>query len=137
MDFKENYLKRGCTLIFKLFRNTFWVKISKTLKSLKNCFSLIKSDQDQIFRARIWPKGPDLGFGQISIGSCQNFSKVQKVDFFDPIGLKIGQNVVQGELFWLRRSNWQNFGIFGDFWSFLWFLTLFGNGQKFSGPHWF
>ena len=74
--------KRGCTLIFKLFRNTFWVKISKTLKLPKNCFYLIKSDQDQIFRAQIWPKGPDLGFGQISIGNCQNFSKVRKVDFF-------------------------------------------------------
>ena len=61
-------LKRGCTLIFKLFRNTFLVKISKTSKSLKNCFYLIKSDQDQIFRAQILPKGPVLGFGQRRTG---------------------------------------------------------------------
>ena len=36
---------------------------------------------------------------------------------------------MRGQLFWLRRSNCQIFGIFEDFWSFLSFLTLFGNGQ--------
>ena len=39
-------------------------------------------DQDQIFGAKIWPKGPDLGFGQITIGKSQIFSKVEKMDFF-------------------------------------------------------
>ena len=90
-------------------------KISKTSKSLKNDFYEIKMDQDQIFGAKIWPKGLDLGFGQITIGKSQIFSKVEKMDFFDPIGLKIGQNVVRGQLFWLRRSNCQIFGIFEDF----------------------
>ena len=36
-------------------------------------------DQDQIFGAKIWPKGPDLGFGQITIGKSQIFSKVKKI----------------------------------------------------------
>ena len=73
-------------MIFEDFWYTFWTKISKTSKSLKNDFYLIKSHQDQIFRAQIWPKGPDLGFGQITIGDSQNFSKVKKVTFFVPIG---------------------------------------------------
>ena len=65
----------------------------------------MKCDQDQIFRAKIRPKGPDLGFGQITIVESQIFQKSKKVTFFDPIGLKIGQNVVRGQLFWLRPSN--------------------------------
>ena len=78
----RHHFKRGWGFIFKCFRYTFLVKISKTSKSLKNCFYLIKSDQDQIFRAQIWPKGPYLGFGQITIVESQIFSKVQKSDFF-------------------------------------------------------
>ena len=62
-----------------IFMVHFWLKISKITKKY---FYKIKSDQNQIFGTKIRPKGPDLGFGQISIGSCQNFSKVQKVDFF-------------------------------------------------------
>ena len=75
-------LKRDWGLISSLFWYTFWPKISKTSKSLKNDFYLIKSDQDQIFRAKIRPKGPDLGFGQITIVESQIFSTVQKSDFF-------------------------------------------------------
>ena len=91
-------------------------------------------DQDQIFGAKIWPKGPDLGFGQITIGNPKFFQKSKKWTFFDPIGLKIGQNVVRGQLFWLRPSNQPIFGVFGAFWTFLLFLTPFGNGQIYLSP---
>ena len=74
--------KRDRGLISSLFWYTFWPKISKTSKSLKNDFYWIKSDQDQFFGAQIRPKGPDLGFGQITIVESQIFSTVQKSDFF-------------------------------------------------------
>ena len=69
-------------MIFKDFWYTFWTKISKTSKSLKNDFYLIKSHQNQFFRAKSGSKGPNLGFGQITIGKAQFFSNVEKSDFF-------------------------------------------------------
>ena len=75
-------LKRGRENFFQYLWYRFWSKISKTSKSLKNDFYLVKSDQDQIFGAKSGPKGPDLGFGQITIGKSQIFSKVEKMDFF-------------------------------------------------------
>ena len=130
----QRALKRGCTLIFSILWYTFWPKISKTSKIPKNDFHLIKSHQNQFFRAKRGSKGPNLGFGQITIGKSQFFSKVKKVTFFDPIGVKIGQNVVRGQLFWLRPSNQPIFGVFGAFWTFLLFLTPFGNGQIYLSP---
>ena len=75
------------------------------------------------------PKGRIWDLVKLLQGNPKFFQKSKKWTFFDPIGLKIGQNVVRGQLFWLRCSNCQIFGIFEDFWSFLSFLTLFGNGQ--------
>ena len=75
-------LKRGCTLIFSILWYTFWPKFSKTSKIPKNDIYLVKSHQNQFFRAKSGSKGPNLGFGQITIGKSQFFSKVEKSDFF-------------------------------------------------------
>ena len=74
-------------LISRIFVPNFFVfhfltQNFKNFQITKNDFYLIKSDQDQIFRAKIRPKGPDLGFGQITMVESQIFSKVQKSDFF-------------------------------------------------------
>ena len=93
-----------------IFMVHFWLKISKTSKSLKNYFYKIKSDQNQIFGTKIRPKGPDFGFGQITIEESQNFSKVEKSDFYWSEWLqnwskcsnilKVLNKTIEDKLFW-------------------------------------
>ena len=93
-----------------IFKVRFWLKISKTSKSLKNYFYKIKSDQNQIFGTKIRPKGPDLGFGQITIEESQNFSKVEKSVFYWSEWLqnwskcsnilKVLNKTIENKLFW-------------------------------------
>ena len=69
-------------MIFKSFRYSFFPKIPKSPKSLKNGFYLIKSDPDQVFGPKIWLNGPDFEFGHFTRVKSRKIGKVQKMDFF-------------------------------------------------------
>ena len=70
----------------------------------------MKSDQNQIFGTKIRPKGPDFGFGQITIEESQNFSKVEKSNFYWSEWiqnwskcsniLKVLDKTIENKLFW-------------------------------------
>ena len=115
-------LKRGGTLIFSIFWYSFWPKIPKTPKSLKNCFYLIKSHQDQVFGAKNWPKGPDFEFGHFTVVKSWKFSNFPKINFFwserlqnwskRSAGLKFLDKMLKSAKFW-------------DFWRFLADLAVF------------
>ena len=98
------YNRMNLDIIF--FMVHFWLKISKTSKSLKKYFYKIKSDQNQIFGTKIRPKGPDFGFGQITIEESQNFSKVENwsewIQNWSKCRniLKVLDKTIENKLFW-------------------------------------
>ena len=110
------------TEAWSLFWYTFWPKISKTSKSLKNDFYETKMDQDQIFGAKIWPKGLDLGFGQITIGKSQIFSKVEKMDFFWSDWAQNWSKRSAGPIILAKTLKLSNFW---DFWGLLVIFVVF------------
>ena len=92
------------------------------MKSLKNDFYKLKSDQDQIFGAKSGPKGPDLGFGQITIGKSQIFSKVEKMDFFWSDWAQNWSKRSAGPIILAKTLKLSNFW---DFWGLLVIFVIF------------